>query len=118
MNYYFCEGVAWTHTTYSQPFACRYIPVGVISNIEGPEIFDLGKNQLKVMGMLNSKVMDSIYMRMSDSIHYLAGELANFPIRISNDSYIDEIAAQNIKLAKENWDSFETSWDFKRNPLI
>ena len=118
MNYYFCEGVAWTHTTYSQPFACRYIPVGVISNIEGPEIFDLGKNQLKVMGMLNSKVMDSIYMRMSDSIHYLAGELANFPIRISNDSYIDEIAAQNIKLAKENWDSFETSWDFKRNPLV
>ena len=61
--------------------------------------------------------MDSIYTRMSDSIHYLAGELANFPIRISNNSYIDEISAQNIKLAKSDWDSYETSWDFKRNPL-
>lgn len=118
MEFYFCEGLAWTHTTYSQPFACRYIPEGIISNVEGPEIFNLTTRQNSVLGMLNSKVMDDIFMRMSDSIHYLAGEVAKFPIRIPENFSVDETVVQNIKLSKEDWDSFETSWDFKRIPLV
>ena len=118
MNYYFHDGVAWTHTTYSQPFACRYIPRGVISNIEGPEIFDLNNNLYNVMGMLNSKVMDAIYLRMSDSIHYLAGELSKFPTKISDNSNVDEFVLDNISLSKSDWDSFETSWDFAEHPLV
>ena len=118
MEYYFCAGLAWTHTTYSQPFACRYIPEGIISNVEGPEIFDLGNHQLDVLGMLNSKVMDSIYTRMSDSIHYLAGELANFPVKLSNDPSVDKLCLRNIELARSDWDAYETSWDFKRNPML
>lgn len=118
MNYYFHDGVAWTHTTYSQPFACRYIPRGVISNIEGPEIFDLNNNLYNVMGMLNSKVMDAIYLRMSDSIHYLAGELSKFPTKISDNSNVDEFVQDNISLSKSDWDSFETSWDFAEHPIV
>lgn len=118
MEYYFQEGLAWTHTTYSQTFACRFIPEGIISNVEGPEIFDLGENQLNVLSMLNTKVMDSVFMRTSDSIHYLAGELSNFPIRLAKNSVVNSIAKENIHISKLDWDSYETSWDFKRNPLI
>lgn len=118
MEFYFQEGIAWTHTTYSQPFACRYIPEGVISNVEGPEIFRLGLNQPSVLGMLNSKVMDSIFLRMSDSIHYLAGELSKFPVRLSNDPKVEQKVKENIEASKEDWDAFETSWDFKRHPLV
>lgn len=118
MEYYFQEGIAWTHTTYSQPFACRYIPQGIISNVEGPEIFELGENQLKILAMLNSKVMDSIFKRMSDSIHYLAGELSKFPIRLAKDKNIDLLAKENICIAKSEWDSFETSWNFKHHPMV
>ena len=117
-EYYFKEGLAWTHTTYSQPFACRYVPCGIISNVEGPEIFDLGIVKYDVLGMLNSKVMDSIFMRMSDSIHYLAGELSKFPVKLANSLEVNEKVQQNIEVSKSDWDSFETSWDFKRHPLV
>ena len=118
MEFYFQEGIAWTHTTYSQPFACRFIPEGIISNVEGPEIFGLGKNQLSVLAMLNTKVMDSIFMRMSDSIHYLAGELSKFPVKLAQDNVVNIKAEENICISKDDWDSFETSWDFQRHPLL
>ena len=118
MEFYFQEGIAWTHTTYSQPFACRFIPEGVISNVEGPEIFGLGKNQLSVLAMLNTKVMDSIFMRMSDSIHYLAGELSKFPVKLAQENVVNIKAEENICISKLDWDSFETSWDFQRHPLL
>ena len=117
-EYYFKEGLAWTHTTYSQPFACRYVPCGIISNVEGPEIFDLGIVKYNVLGMLNSKVMDSIFMRMSDSIHYLAGELSKFPVKLANSLEVNEKVQQNIEVSKSDWDSFETSWDFAEHPLV
>lgn len=117
-EYYFTEGIAWTHTTYSQPFACRYLPEGVISNVEGPAIFGLNDRKLLVLAMLNTKIMDSIYSRMSDSIHYLAGELAKFPIMLRDDEYIKELAQNNVDLAKSEWDDFETSWDFEKHPLL
>lgn len=109
-----CSPVAFSRI--SSP--CRFIPEGIISNVEGPEIFDLGENQLNVLSMLNTKVMDSVFMRTSDSIHYLAGELSNFPIRLAKNSVVNSIAKENIHISKLEWDSFETSWDFKRNPLI
>lgn len=118
MEYYFQEGLAWTHTTYSQPFSCRFVPEGVISNVEGPEIFDLGENEYDILGMLNTKVMDDIYSRISDSIHYLAGELSRFPIRLSRNARTNELVKNNIKIAKKDWDTFESSWDFERHPLI
>ena len=117
-DFYFVEGIAWTHTTYSQPFACRFIPEGVISNVEGPEIFELGKNQLNVMGMLNSKVMDAIFMRMSDSIHYLAGELSKFPVYLADQRIVNPIVENCVTLAMDDWNSYETSWDFQRHSLI
>ncbi len=118
MEFYFQEGIAWTHTTYSQPFACRYVPEGIISNVEGPEIFNLGENQFNVLGMLNSKVMDDIFMRMSDSIHYLAGDLSKFPIRLADKSKVDIVVKNNICISKNEWDSFEVSWDFQHHPLL
>lgn len=32
--------------------------------------------------------------------------------------HIRELAEANILLSKSDWDSFETSWDFKRHPLV
>lgn len=122
MEFYFQEGVAWTHTTYSQPFSCRYIPIGVISNVEGPEIFNLGTLQFLVMGILNSKIMDDIFSRISDSIHYLAGELANYPIILPKEKddieVVNALVLNNISLSKTDWDSFEISWNFQQHPLI
>ena len=118
MEYYFCQGIAWTHTTYTQPFACRFLPKGFISNVEGPVIFDLGVHEYYILGLLNSKIMDAIFTKMSDSIHYLAGEIARFPVIIDECVSVNETCVMCIEISKKDWDSFETSWDFQRHPLI
>jgi len=118
MDYYFCEALTWSHTTYSQPFALRYLPEGVISNVEGPAIFELGKSQNYMLALLNSKVMDLIFQRITDSIHYLAGEISRFPVIYRESEYINNLAKQNINISKDDWDTYETSWSFVKHPLV
>ena len=56
--------------------------------------------------------------------HFKPGNMLAMPIIIPDnkmEEYIDKISAlvkQNIQLSKTDWDSFETSWDFKKHPLI
>ena len=48
------------------------------------------------------------------------GDMDNLPIAIENDvrDIVDDLVKYNITLSKQDWDSYETSWDFKRNPLV
>ena len=40
------------------------------------------------------------------------------PIKVEKKERVDKLVAENIELSKVDWDSFETSWDFERHPLI
>ena len=117
-EYYFCEGLTWTHTTYSQPFSMRYMPTGTMINVEGPAIFSLEKNQNYILGCMNSVVAEDIFKKVVSSIHYSAAELGAFPTIIASDKNVDSFVEENVAMAKHDWDSYETSWDFKRNPLV
>jgi type II restriction/modification system DNA methylase subunit YeeA len=117
-EYYFQDGLTWTHTTYSQPFSIRYMPKGVIINVEGPAIFQLGDKNLYVLACLNSIVAMDIFKKVVSSIHYSATEIGQFPILMNNSDIIFELASKNISISKADWDSFETSWDFQKHPLI
>lgn len=57
-------------------------------------------------------------MRMSDSIHYLAGELSKFPVFLADQRIVNPIVENCVTLAMDDWNSYETSWDFKRHPLV
>lgn len=117
-EYYFCEGLTWTHTTYTQPFSIRFMPKGTMINVEGPAIFSLGENQNYVLGCLNSIVAQDVFDKVISSIHFSANELSNFPLIINNSMDIDTLVRQCINIAILDWDSFEVSWDFQKHPLI
>ena len=117
-EHYFHEGLTWTHTTYTTPFSVRYMQQGVIINVEGPAIFNLGKNQLYVLACLNSVVAGDIFEKVVSSIHYSASELAQFPLLMHTSNGIDELSKSNIYLSRADWDAFETSWDFMNHPLL
>ena len=70
------------------------------------------------MGFLNSNVVDVIISAMSPTLNYEGGQIANLPIKVEKEEVVGDIVSQNIDLTKEDWDSFETSWDFKKHPLI
>lgn len=57
---------------------------------------------------------------MNSTMHYLVGNITSLPYiqAKNNKGFIDKLVFQNIHLCKSDWDSFETSWDFKKHPLV
>lgn len=117
-EFYFVEGLTWTHTTYSQPFSIRYMPTGVLINVEGPAIFELNKYKWYVLACLNSTVAGDLFEKVVSSIHYSSSELGQFPLMYAENAEIDKIAQECVDLSRHDWDSFETSWDFRKHPLV
>lgn len=70
------------------------------------------------IGYLNSSVA-LMYLRvLSPTLNYESGHIASLPIILAEDEGISIVVQKNIDLSKQDWDSFETSWDFTRHPFI
>ena len=117
---YFKRCVSWSKIS-SGSIAFRYYPNGFIFDVAGCCIF---YNDEMTMfyhcAFLNTKVVKSILNMISPTLNYEAGQIAKLPI-IKNKKYLNkivELVKENIYLSKEDWDSFETSWNFKKHPLI
>jgi len=117
-NHYFSQGITWSHTT-SVSFSGRLLPEHFIINVESPSIFNCNCYEY-IMGLLNSVVTDLIFKVMNSTFHYLVGNVATLPIKIDNSykEIVTELVSDSIDESKKDWDSFETSWDFERHPLV
>ena len=119
VNFYFNESFTWSLTNASH-FALRYRPRGSIFDINGMSMFPIekGLNRFYYLGLMNSNVIAKIMSIINPTISNQAGDIARIPVIIKYDERINEIVQKNIELCKSDWDSFETSWDFVKHPLI
>ena len=76
-----------------------------------------GKDEFYI-AYLNSIVALMYLGALSPTLNYESGHIASLPVIVSDDDRIPNIVKENIKISKQDWDSFETSWDFQRNPLL
>lgn len=121
-QFYFKEGICWSHTT-SSSFSARYMPEGCIFNVEAPSFYpNVGVSLYYVLGFFDSKILDVLFGYISQTMHYMAGDMSKIPLRISEEKnlvdLVEKYVKKNIFLSKNDWNSYETSWDFKVNPLI
>lgn len=118
-SYYFREGVTWSFVT-SGTFSCRYFPEGALWDVSGSSIFAImGEPITYICGLMNSKVAQLFFDITNPTINYQVMNVIALPYKkdIKNE-LIGTISAKAIKCSKSDWDSFETSWDFQRHPLI
>ena len=120
-DYYFREAVSWNDIT-SGLVSFRYKAQGQIFNDAGPSIFGDNDTLKYLIAMGNSKVMQEICFFITPTIHYTVGQISNAPMIYPNcnekrENVLD-LSDNNILLSKNDWDSYETSWDFKRSPLV
>ena len=73
-----------------------------------------------ILGFCNSKVADSILQMLSPTLNYELGDIGKLPIVIdmNQKDTINNIVINNEKISKQDWDQFEVSWSFNRNPLV
>ncbi len=118
-KYYFQPAVTWSKIS-SGSIAFRFKPHGHIFDVAGTSIFADENIRNYIHGFCNSKVALTIANAISPTLNYEVGHIASFPIILSEIfvEEINKIVKLNIELSRSEWDSYEISWDFKRNPLV
>ena len=117
-QFYFKEAASWSLVT-SSSTAFRYKPFGNIFDVAGMSLFS--NDQLHYyLALCNTNLVKEILKVIAPTINYQCGDIANIPVLFDENKMIDieKITEENINLSKQDWDSFETSWDFTVHPLI
>ena len=71
------------------------------------------------LALLNTKLVQYILEITSPTLNYEVGQVGLLPVvEVTDTKTIEKLVEQNIYISKHDWDSFETSWDFKKHPLI
>lgn len=75
---------------------------------------------LNLLAFLNTKICPLIIKLLNPTLSTYSSDVSNLPFTYSKEKANDvsEIVRNNITLARTDWDSFETSWDYQRHPLI
>lgn len=118
-QFYFKRGITWSALT-SGTFSVRYTPGGALFGSGGYCAF-VSDDKLKyILALMNNKVNLLFLSLVSPTLNFEVGHIKTIPV-IMDVKYhftIDNIVDNNIALSKADWDSFETSWDFKQHPFV
>ena len=117
--YFYRETISWSKIS-SGSIAFRYYPDGFIFDVAGCCIYCKNIDILGLLGLVNSKVAKYFLNALSPTINFEAGHVNSIPIvNIGDGDENSSVLTKScISTAKKDWDSYETSWDFKRNPLV
>ncbi len=112
------NGICWSHTT-SGEFSSRLFNKTSIPNLENPVLFCEGKERLTVLAYLNTKLVNYLLNLLNSTLHYHVGDVLRLPLLHNQcEERVIELSTNNISFAQTDWDSYETSWNFKRHPLV
>ena len=118
-EYYFKNAITWPLIT-SGTLSMRYRVAGSIHDVSGKSAFSDNVDLLKsILGFGNSKVMGITVKILNPTINFQNGDVVRVPIlKIKDKKTVLNLVDDSISLSKSDWDAFETSWDFKRSPLL
>lgn len=117
-SYYFNESITWSMLS-SSTLGIRFSPKGKIFEGAGPSLFIDEDKMDYILGLLSTKVALSFVKSLNPTLNINISDIGNIPIvDINSNSDVAVISKENVELSKEEWDSFEESWDFKKHPLI
>lgn len=118
-DFYFKPGITWSDITSAQ-FSGRYCGGGFIFDVKGSSGFPKIENMAYVLGFLNSKISQRCIKILNPTVTTQVGDMARIPVYfdIAKKDEIDKLVLECVEIAKNEWDSFETSWDFQIHPLV
>ena len=119
-NQYFKPLLTWTFISSSGFGGVRYKTAGFICDVQGSMIVADNNRLMYLAGILCSKIAAYILNITNPTMSIQVKDIANLPAIIESDKEfnVQQFVEDNIHKEKSDWDSFETSWDFKRHPLV
>lgn len=116
---FFMPSITWSKIS-SGSIAFRFKPAGHVFDVAGTSVFSDQKSLKYLQGACNSSVIMRVASMLSPTLNFEVGQIATYPI-IQNDEQeplVNDMVDSCRELSKTDWDSFETSWDFIRHPLV
>ena len=119
MEFYFREGLTWSAIS-SSDLSMRFSPAGAISETKGAMAFAESRTvAMECLALTNTSLVNSVMGILSPTLDYHEGPMGNLPVTLPDESFgVEDLSTNCISLSRADWDSLETSWDFKRNPLL
>ena len=118
LDYIFKEHIGWNDIT-SSTVSYRHYVKGFLFDSASNAAFCLDSEQtVQLLGYLNSKIVKMVSPVLNPTLHFKPGDMLSLPYISSDSKLIKEKVNSCISLSKLDWDSFETSWDFTRHPLV
>lgn len=118
LDYIFRQGISWTALS-SGNFGCRYSSQGKLADSKGSMLYLKNDDLLMYfLGLLNSCVSKYVLGVTSQTLDFKPGRIAELPVVVAERDSVEPIVNQQVKLSKKDWDSFETSWNFEKHPLV
>lgn len=118
-KYWFEEGITYTKIS-SKGTSFRYLPPYCIFDMGGPSLCYLKENLYYLLGLLNSNLIYFYLDLLNPTINIQSKDIRALPIIIDNEykSKVENLVKENLKIYKLDYDSYETSWSFKKHPLL
>ena len=117
---YFKNAITWNALT-SNTTSARFSDYGALFDSAGSSMFPSNLYNF-YLSFMNTKIVDSLLKIINPTLNYGAGTVGNLPIifpkQESVKQQIDTLTQECIEISKEDWDSRETSWDFRTNELV
>ena len=116
----FTAGITMSRITSGAP-SFREMKNDSISESATNAIYPLScnrKDTLCLLALLNSKVGDYILPLLNPTINVVPEDIRSIPLPTAETSEVFEKADENCALSEGDWNAYETSWNFKRNPLV
>jgi len=117
-SFQFKEGITFTDLT-SKGFNARLISNKSIADMSGPAFYvDDNNIRYYLLAIVNSKFVNEILKVLNPTFHVKINDIIRIPIVVSRVNEIVNIVTKAVNISRDDWDSHETSWDFKTSPLF
>lgn len=120
---WFRKGICWTLISSNKLHGFRLLDDNSTFNLAAPSVFFSDERMMiYILGYLNSKFSQEIIALLNPTLNTNIGDITTQPLCYGKSPEKEEkvvgLVTENIALSKSDWDAFETSWDFKKHPLV
>ena len=114
--YFKSDGTTWSTVSAGKP-SFRFFEKKYLFETKGSVCFPKDCNLFTLMGFLNSNVAYYYLSALSPTLDYHEGPVGRLPFVLSDNKSTSLLVQDNVSISKHDWDSHETSLDFKTNEL-
>ncbi|HJV44870.1 MAG TPA: BREX-1 system adenine-specific DNA-methyltransferase PglX, partial [Bacillota bacterium] len=119
-SFYFQESLTYGVVT-SSKFSFRISDRHALFDQGGPNCFPSEEYIKFILALGNSKVIEYLLTFIAPTLNFTVGDINKLPIKRPEQETlrkIEKLCERNVAISKEDWNSYEVSWDFLKHPFV